>query len=426
MKYNAGLDLYRDNTLAKMLKWVKPGALVLEFGPGNGRMTKYMKEELNCQIYAVEIDPEAAKDCLPYTEKILTDDIESYEWLKSFQSVSFDCIIFADVLEHLHDPAQVLLKASSLLQEDGAVLVSVPNLAHNSVLLNLFNNKFEYTTTGLLDNTHIHFFTYHSLIKLFAETGLVPVVEDACYSEVGQNEVNAGYHEVEPALQNILRQRMYGNVYQYIFKLRKKEHFLAEKMKIRKRIKPNHSLPYFSQLYFDTGGGFAETDCYIQTMNDGEQQSLVVDISDLQNLRAVRIDPADIPVLFCCRHLSVADSEGRRQEISLAECLSNADYSLGDHLIFCHSDSQIYIRGEKYFQAAAELRIDFTARDLRPLEKYFAPHGIVPTELNSLQEKINCLTERNDCLERENQALKNSLGRKIKRYLLKKLGKKSE
>lgn len=68
-------------------------------------------------------------------------------------------------MEHLHDPAEVLRRVKILLSDEGVILLSVPNIAHNAILLELMQNEFPYKKVGLLDDTHIHFFTYYSLKK---------------------------------------------------------------------------------------------------------------------------------------------------------------------------------------------------------------------------------------------------------------------
>lgn len=103
--------------------------------------SKWLKEtEEDCKVYAVEIDEEAAKDVSKYTEDILVGDIEKLEWLDRWENIEFDYIIFADVLEHLRNPMEVLKQTKCLLKDEGKVLLSVPNVAHNSILINLHRN----------------------------------------------------------------------------------------------------------------------------------------------------------------------------------------------------------------------------------------------------------------------------------------------
>ena len=115
MKYDFDIDLETKNSLSIIINRIKPNSMVLEFGPANGRMTRYLKEVLNCKVYAVEIDKEAAKDAKRYCEKILVDDVEKYTWLEVYKDLEFDYIVFADVLEHLYYPEKVLKESKLLL-----------------------------------------------------------------------------------------------------------------------------------------------------------------------------------------------------------------------------------------------------------------------------------------------------------------------
>ena len=163
MKYDFELRMDERNSLSLIAKQVEENSIVLEFGPANGRLTRYLKEKKNCKIYAVEIDKDAAKDAGRFTEQIIIGDIEEFSWLENWSNIEFDYILFADVLEHLHDPLEVLKQTKCILKDSGKVIVSVPNVAHNAILIDLYRNIFNYTNVGLLDNTHIHLFAYYSL-----------------------------------------------------------------------------------------------------------------------------------------------------------------------------------------------------------------------------------------------------------------------
>lgn len=132
-KYNFDLELIHQNSLLLILEQVQTNSLVLEFGPANGRLTKYLKEELGCKVYLAELDEQAGREALAYGEDLVVGDIENYEWLTRYRDIRFDYLIFADVLEHLRNPLDVLVQAKLLLKEDGSVLLSVPNFAHNAI-----------------------------------------------------------------------------------------------------------------------------------------------------------------------------------------------------------------------------------------------------------------------------------------------------
>ena len=81
-------------------------------------------------------------------------------------------MVLADVLEHLREPARALRDATDLLREGGRLVLSVPNVAHGALRLALLQGRWSYTETGLLDRTHLHFFTRTSLFELVEGAGL--------------------------------------------------------------------------------------------------------------------------------------------------------------------------------------------------------------------------------------------------------------
>ena len=80
---------------------------------------------------------------------------------------SLSYIILADVIEHLHNPEETLARLIPYLKKDGSFLCSIPNLMHMSVISPLLQGRFDYTEAGILDKTHLRFFTLDSIVKLF-------------------------------------------------------------------------------------------------------------------------------------------------------------------------------------------------------------------------------------------------------------------
>jgi O-antigen biosynthesis protein len=225
LKYDFDLDMIGDNSNSLILREVSPNSKVLEFGCAYGRMTKYLKEQLNCSVSIVEKDFNAGKIAESYASKALVGgnagDIEKYNWLTKLKGEQFDYIIFADVLEHLYNPWKVLEKSKTLLKNNGRVLISVPNVGHNSVLIDLLNDKFEYRELGLLDNTHIRFFTEFSLFEMIIRAGYsVDKVLNA-KNVVENTEFKNSYTDLPEEVGNFLRQRKNGEVYQFIWSLLK-------------------------------------------------------------------------------------------------------------------------------------------------------------------------------------------------------------
>ncbi|MBQ3509765.1 MAG: methyltransferase domain-containing protein [Peptococcaceae bacterium] len=220
-KYDFEIDLTANSSTGIILNKIREDSVVLEFGCATGRMTRYMKEVLGCRVYIVEYDKDAYQTALQYAEDGLCDDIMQFQWVEKFQDINFDAIIFADVLEHLTRPEQVLEQAGHLLKEDGNIYVSIPNITHNDILMKLYDNRFDYTPTGILDDTHVHFWGLENLKQLSGKNGLYihsiegtscPAGATEQYSEQSQKRTLT-----EPDLLiNLLRERQCGEVYQFV------------------------------------------------------------------------------------------------------------------------------------------------------------------------------------------------------------------
>jgi O-antigen biosynthesis protein len=223
LKYNFELDMVGDNSNSLILREVMPNSEVLEFGCAYGRMTKYLKEQLNCNVFIVEYNSEAGKVAAAYSSQAMigsaAGDIEDYFWLSELKDKKFDYIIFADVLEHLYDPWQVLSSTKDLLKDNGRVLISIPNLGHNSIILDLLNDKFNYRDIGLLDNTHIRFFTEKSLLEMVQKSGYKVDKFINAINAVEFTEFNNSYNDVPVDVAEYLKQRKNGEVYQFVWSL---------------------------------------------------------------------------------------------------------------------------------------------------------------------------------------------------------------
>ena len=219
MKYDFELSLDEHTSVGKIVSQIKDHSSVLEFGPGNGRMTRYLISEKKCSVSIVEFDQELYENVMKYAHDGFLGDIEKYDWTEYFDGKKYDYIVFADVLEHLSNPELTLEKVIPFLAKDGKLLITFPNIAHNSVLIDLFNNKLDWNQYGLLDKTHNTFYTQSGFEKLFGRLGLNIAIEDYTYSQVGQNEIQAFYEDLPISSQYDFKNRLFGEVYQYFYVL---------------------------------------------------------------------------------------------------------------------------------------------------------------------------------------------------------------
>lgn len=142
---------------------------VLEVGCGMGSTLgkiKYLYP--NAQVYGVELVEPVAQ--LAKTNfAIISGDVEQMEL--PYDEQSFDYIICADVLEHLHNPEKILSELRRYLKIGGCILASIPNLMNAEVVYELLKGNFTYRDSGILDKTHLHFFTLNEIQRMFIKNG---------------------------------------------------------------------------------------------------------------------------------------------------------------------------------------------------------------------------------------------------------------
>jgi 2-polyprenyl-3-methyl-5-hydroxy-6-metoxy-1,4-benzoquinol methylase len=123
-------------------------------------------------VLGIESDKVSAEIAKGSCDEVLCEDVEKIEELK-YPKEYFDVIVFADVLEHLRQPDKVLLNLRKYLRADGFMVASLPNIARIDIRLKLILGRFDYGDSGILDKTHLKFFTLSSAKKLFTENGFM-------------------------------------------------------------------------------------------------------------------------------------------------------------------------------------------------------------------------------------------------------------
>lgn len=162
---------YFDTTRPEMLGFVPPDARrIVEFGCGAGTFAEQIKARQNSYIVGVELMPEPAARAVQRLDKVFQTNIE--QGLDFLSGETFDCAIFLDVLEHLHAPWDVLAELKKYLAPGATVIASIPNLRYFEVMKSLLLRKrFDYQDEGVMDRTHLRFFTCDDIAHLFAAAG---------------------------------------------------------------------------------------------------------------------------------------------------------------------------------------------------------------------------------------------------------------
>lgn len=150
-------------------------ASVLEVGPATGNLTRIITSEQRCTVTAIEIDAQAAERVQPLCKAVYVGDFELMDLVTILGEQRFDAVTFGDVLEHMRSPVAALKKVKPYLSDRGTVVISVPNIAHASIAYEIAHGRFDYRSIGLLDETHIRFFTRKTLLKTIDDAGYMVV-----------------------------------------------------------------------------------------------------------------------------------------------------------------------------------------------------------------------------------------------------------
>jgi len=154
--------------ILKLLSEAMVPSRVLDVGTADGYLGAILKEQGHF-VVGVENELNFAEKARRHYDRLHVADVEQFDFS---QELEFDYILFADVLEHLRDPATVLKKSLCSLKKTGQIILSVPNAANIVVRLNLLAGRFEYTDKGIMDRSHLRFFTSSTLKQMLRECGL--------------------------------------------------------------------------------------------------------------------------------------------------------------------------------------------------------------------------------------------------------------
>lgn len=146
---------------------------ILDVGCSNGALGKSLKMALpGRQVCGIEFDSRFAGDAAQHLDFVVNADLNSLDWREALAGRTFDCIIFADVLEHLVDPKRCLLQARQCLRPGGCIVLSLPNVRHLSALRSIFlDGRFPQRDRGIFDSTHMRWFTLSDAHDLLVNCG---------------------------------------------------------------------------------------------------------------------------------------------------------------------------------------------------------------------------------------------------------------
>ncbi len=173
-----GEVLSAGTTLEKIAAHVRSGQRVLDVGCGGGRLARHLTA-LGAEVTGIERHPVAAALARQYCVRVVEKDLNDPGLLNADEK--FDVIVLADVLEHLVYPDELLNRLVPHLTGAGIALISVPNIAYYKIRWRLLLGSFNYEPSGIMDRSHLRFFTRDTATQLLHDGGLEPVSTEAVY-----------------------------------------------------------------------------------------------------------------------------------------------------------------------------------------------------------------------------------------------------
>ncbi|MGH3471297.1 MAG: methyltransferase domain-containing protein [Nocardioidaceae bacterium] len=218
MKYDAEIDPGNPNTShAIVLDLVGSGQRVLDVGCSTGYLAAALAARGN-DVSGVELDLAAAEHARPHLKELVVGDLEELDLVAAFGKRSFDVLVFADVLEHLRNPGDVLRRAVPLLDRGGSAVISIPNVAHGAVRLALLQGHFDYSEMGLLDDTHLRFYTRESVDELLRTSGFACMELRRTTAGPFETEIRLDAGSVSQQVLETLDQDPESTTYQFVLR----------------------------------------------------------------------------------------------------------------------------------------------------------------------------------------------------------------
>jgi glycosyltransferase involved in cell wall biosynthesis/2-polyprenyl-3-methyl-5-hydroxy-6-metoxy-1,4-benzoquinol methylase len=309
-RYARTLEAEAADSLGAVAQRIAPGSAVLDLGAANGALGAHLVETKRCTVDGVELNPGDAAVARRSYRRVLELDLEQAILADHFPSAAYDAIVCADVLEHLRDPGRILDQLPALLAPGGRVLVSIPNVAYAGVLADLVAGRFDYRPTGLLDSTHLRFFTRSTLLRMLGEHGFRALDVHALTLDLQRSEFRDRFLEaLPPAVMRGILAQPDALTYQFVVE--------AVPGPPAASVVPEPAWPelprFGAQLYWadDVGRHREEDSAYAGGVVGEEHQTLAFPIPPLVPFpRALRLDPADRPGFLRLHRVRLVDGAG--------------------------------------------------------------------------------------------------------------------
>ena len=292
--YTRTLDAQTRTSLSVIAGLIPAGAQVLDLGTGSGALGEFLTRQQGCTVDGLTYNAHEADLARPHYRHVYVADLEQCDLPSLLGAQRYDVIVCADVLEHIRNPEQVLLACRALLRDGGFLVLSVPNAGYCGLIAELMAGDFRYREEGLLDRTHVRFFTRRTLLHLLQEIGLYPQALELIERDLPESEFSVSLDGLPPAVARYLISAPDAMVYQFVLRCG----VVAPATNFdQAAIQPALEQAQFTaQLYLQHNGIWSESTKITQRGQIGvERQVLRFVLPAGARLTALRLDPADRP-----------------------------------------------------------------------------------------------------------------------------------
>ena len=298
-------------SLSVLASLVHNQATVLDLGCGSGALGQHLSETRGCTLDGVTLSEAEATHARPHYRRVVVDNLESCDLVATFAGSHYDFIVCADVLEHLSRPEQVLAACRQLLQPEGRLLISVPNAGYTGLIAELLEGEFLYREEGLLDRTHLRFFTRRSLARFLGEQRWAIDSVDTIARELPESEFDAAFDRLPPSVARHLLGAPDALSYQFIC--------MAHPVAATQPAWAPSTTPaapaqarFTAQLYLGHDGHYSEARKLTASGVIGqERQTLHFELpSQYMPVTQLRLDPADRPGFVHLYRLALRSADG--------------------------------------------------------------------------------------------------------------------
>jgi GT2 family glycosyltransferase/2-polyprenyl-3-methyl-5-hydroxy-6-metoxy-1,4-benzoquinol methylase/glycosyltransferase involved in cell wall biosynthesis len=313
--YDREIDSSQRSSLSVLSAHIAPGARVLDLGCGSGAIGRFLAARDGAgatPIDGLTLNADEAALAAPHYRRVEVANLDDCDLVALFGTGQYDVIVCADVLEHVRGSERVLAQCARLLAPGGRALLSIPNAGYAGLIAELMAGEFRYRPEGLLDETHVRFFTRRALLRFLRDGDWLAEQVETVQRALPDSEFRVAFDALPPAVARHLLALPDALTYQFIVIARPRQ---ADEPPMTlppaEAALPEQAL-FTSQLYLAHGGGFDEQRKLTTAGVIGQaRQSLRFALPTEAPLTGLKLDPADRPGYLYLHALTLQAADGR-------------------------------------------------------------------------------------------------------------------